>query len=65
LSATNLSPVFNLPAIGIGYADLLRSEIIANDVLETLANPFLGDGIEITFGEDRVNDHGIFIALFG
>jgi hypothetical protein len=38
---------------------------MANDVLETLANAFLGDGIEIALSEDRVNDHRIFIALFG
>lgn len=47
------------------YANLLWSEIITNDVLETLANPFLGDGIEVTLGEDRVNDARVLIALFG
>ena len=43
--------------------DLLRSEIIANDILETFANPFLRDGVEVTFGEDRVDDLGVPIAL--
>lgn len=46
------------------YADLLRSEIIANDVLETLPNPFLRDGVKVALGEDRVNDRRVFIALF-
>jgi hypothetical protein len=47
------------------YADLLWSEIITNDVLETLANPFLGDGVQVTLGKNRVNDARIFIALLG
>lgn len=46
------------------YADLLWCEIIANDVLETLSNPFLGDGVKVALGEDRVNDRRVFIALF-
>ena len=52
-------------AITTAYADLLWSEIITNDVLETLTNPFLGDGIEVTLREDRVNDTRVFIALLG
>lgn len=46
------------------YTDLLWSEIIPNDVLETLPNPFLGDGVKVALGEDRVNDLRVFIALF-
>lgn len=46
------------------YTDLLWSEIIAKDVLETLPNPFLGDGVKVALGEDRVNDRRVFIVLF-
>lgn len=42
--------------------DLLRSEIIANDFLQTLANSLFGDGIKVTLGENRVNDLCVLFA---
>lgn len=44
--------------------DLLWSKVISDSFLETLANALLGDGIEVAFGKNRVDDVDKLIANF-
>ena len=40
----------------------MGSEIIANDILESFANPRFGDGIQVAFTQNGVNDPCILVA---
>lgn len=42
--------------------DLLWSEIIADGILETLADPLLGYGGEVAFSQNVVNYHDVLVA---
>ena len=42
--------------------DLLRSKIMPDDILKTLANPLLGDGGKVALGQNIINDCSIFVA---
>lgn len=48
--------------ISPGWTDLLRSEIMPDDILETLANPLLRDGGKVAFSQDIINNRGVFVA---
>jgi hypothetical protein len=43
----------------------LRSEIIADGILEPFANPLLGDGIQVAFAQNGVNDLRVLVAQLG
>lgn len=44
--------------------DLLRSEIIANSILEPSANALFGDGGKVTLAQNRVDDPGEVVTGF-
>lgn len=44
--------------------DLLRRKIISDGFLETLANPLLGDGIEVAFRENGIDCFNKLVARF-
>ena len=43
-------------------ADLLRSKIIADHFLQSFADALFGDGVEITFPQNGVNDRYILVT---
>lgn len=52
----------SLRKISSGLTDLLWSEIIADGILETLADPLLGYGGEVAFSQNVVNYHDVLFA---